>query len=162
MKSVCTLVAAALLVSVSGFSPLAAQSPAKPQLKKADDRLPLSKLPPAKLIPDLCVVRYRVSTNSPECQAFFDQGLGFYYSYVWTEAVRSFEMATKCDPDCAMAWWGLSKACEKWGKAQYAPPLKKAQELMPKASHREGLLIKARLQEKGILEGIKPEDRKKE
>jgi tetratricopeptide (TPR) repeat protein len=130
--------------------------------KKADERLPHSKLPPARLIPNLCVVKYRVSTTSPECQAYFDQGLGFYYSYVWAEAVRSFETATRCDPDCAMAWWGLSKACEKWGRAAYAPPLKKAQELMPRTSHRESLLIKARLQEKGILEGTAPENRKKE
>jgi tetratricopeptide (TPR) repeat protein len=149
--------------------PAPAQPPAKKKAaetkadakKKDDGKLPHTKLAPAQLIPDLCLVKYRVSTQSPQCQAFFDQGLGFYYSYVWTEAARSFETATKHDPDCAMAWWGLSKACEKWGKAQYGPPLKKAQELMPKASPREALLIKARLQEKGILEGIKPEDRKK-
>ena len=124
--------------------------------------LPHSKLPPAELIADLCLLKYRVSTTSPECQAFFDQGLGFYYSYTWAEAVRSFETATKYDPSCAMAWLGLSRACEKWGRAAYAPPLKKAQELMANASHREGLLIRARLQEKGILEGITPENRRKE
>ena len=130
--------------------------------KDDKDKLPHTKLPPAKLVPNLCVVKYRVSTSSPECQAYFDQGLGFFYSYVWAEAARSFETATKHDPDCAMAWWGLSKACEKWGRAQYAPPLKKAQELMARASHRESLLIKARLQEKGMLGETKPEDRKKE
>src|SRR5262245_43105141 len=53
-------------------------------------RLPLCGLAPAKLVPDLCLVRYRISTSSPECQAFFDQGLGYYYSYVWMEAARSF------------------------------------------------------------------------
>jgi tetratricopeptide (TPR) repeat protein len=148
-------------------APLAAQEPPakKPAEKppaKADDGMPHSKLAPAELIADLCVVKYRVSTSSPECQAFFDQGLGFYYSYTWAEAARSFETATKHDPGCAMAWWGLSKACEKWGRANYAPPLKKAQELLSGASHRESLLIRARLQEKGILDGIAPENRKKE
>ena len=130
--------------------------------KKDDGRLPHTKLMPAKLIPDLCVVKYRVSTASPECQAYFDQALGYYYSYVWMEAARSFETALKYDPNCALAWWGLSKACEKWGKAAYAPPLKKAQELLPYANEREQRLIKARLQEKGLVEGIKVEDRKKE
>jgi hypothetical protein len=138
----------------------------KPDVKtpaaKDDGKLPHTRLPPAKLIPDLCVVKYRVSTASPEAQAFFDQGLGFYYSYVWMEAARSFETAAKIDPNCALAWWGLSKACEKWGKAAYAPPLKKAQELMSFANEREMRLIKARLQEKGIIEGIKVEDRRKE
>ena len=113
----------------------------KPDPKKDAGRLPHTKLMPAKLIPDLCVVKYRVSTASPECQAFFDQGLGYYYSYVWMEAARSFE---------------------KWGKAAYAPPLKKAQELMPYANEREMRLIKARLQEKGLIETVKLEDRKKE
>src|SRR5205823_13070935 len=78
------------------------------------------------------------------------------------EAARNFETATKFDPNCAMAWWGLSKPCEKWGRAAYAPPLKKAQELMATANERERRLIQARLQEKGLIEGIKVEDRRKE
>jgi Tfp pilus assembly protein PilF len=137
----------------------------KQEAKKADtpsNQLPHCKLAPAELIPNLCIVKYRISTASPECQAFFDQGLAYYYSYTWAEAARAFETATKHDPNCAMAWWGLSRACEKWTHAAYAPPLKKAQELMPGASHREGLLIRARLQEKGILDGIAPENRRKE
>jgi tetratricopeptide (TPR) repeat protein len=138
----------------------------KPEPKQTEatgeGKLPHTKLMPSKLAPNLCLVKYRVSTASPECQAFFDQGLGYYYSYVWMEAARSFETATKHDPNCALAWWGLSKACEKWGRAAYAPPLKKAQELMPLANEREQRLIKARLQEKGLIEGIKVEDRRKE
>jgi tetratricopeptide (TPR) repeat protein len=138
----------------------------KPDVKTLDktdaSKLPHTKLAPAKLIPDLCVVKYRVSTASPEAQAFFDQGLGYYYSYVYMEAARSFETAAKIDPNCALAWWGMSKACEKWSKAAYAPPLKKAQELMTVANEREQRLIKARLQEKGLIEGIKVEDRRKE
>src|SRR5262245_14793457 len=91
--------------------PAAGQAP-----KPAGDKLPLSGLPPARVLPDLCGLKYRVSTASPECQALFDQGLGFYYSYVWMEAARSFETAARHDPDCAMAWWGLSRALEKWGR----------------------------------------------
>lgn len=125
-------------------------------------KLPMTKLAPAKLFPNLCLVKYPVTTRSPECQAFFDQALGYYYSYVWMEAARSFEMATKHDPDCALAWWGLSRAIEKWGKGQHTEALKKAQELLPKAGHREQLLITARLKEKGISPGITPENRKKE
>jgi Tfp pilus assembly protein PilF len=140
---------------------VAAQEAKKAEEKK-DNRLPHTKLTPARLIPNLCVVKYRVSTSSPECQEYFDQGLGYYYSYVWMEAARSFETALKHDPDCALAWWGLSKACEKWGKAAYGPPLKKAQDLMPQANQREQLLIKARLIEKGQLGDVKPEDRRKE
>lgn len=130
--------------------------------KKDDGRLPHTKLMPAKYVPDLCIVRYRVSTSSSACQDYFDQGLAYYYSYMWIEAARSFETALKHDPNCALAWWGLSKACDKWGKASYQPPLKKAQELMNTANEREARLIKARLQEKGLIETIKQEDRRKE
>src|SRR5262245_61647881 len=118
--------------------------------KKEEEKLPNTGLAPARIFPNLCLYRYRVSTDSPECQAYIDQGLGFYYSYVWMEAARSFETATKIDPNCAMAWWGLSRACEKWGRGDQLAALRKAKELMPRADQREQKLILARLQEKGL------------
>src|ERR1051325_4557556 len=39
--------------------------------KKDDNRLPHTKLTPARIVPDLCVVKYRVSTASTGCQAHF-------------------------------------------------------------------------------------------
>ncbi len=123
--------------------------------------LPMTKLGPAKLMPNLCLLRYRVGTTSPECQAFFDQGLGLFYSYAWMESARCFETASQYDPSCAMAWWGLSRAIERWGRGQHTAALKKAQELLPRVSHRENFLIKARLQEKGMWPGIGPDARRK-
>jgi tetratricopeptide (TPR) repeat protein len=127
---------------------------------KSADTLPLSGLAPAKVLPNLCVLHYRISTTSPECQALFDQGLGFYYSYVWMEAARSFETAARRDPDCAIAWWGLSRALEKWSKSNHNKALEKAQALLPKAGDRERLLITARLQEKGMWPGTPPAKRR--
>ncbi len=116
--------------------------------------LPLSNLPPAKLIPNLCVLRYRVSTTSPECQALVDQGLGYFYSYVWMEAARSFETATRRDPDCALAWWCLSRALEHYGRRdQSTEALLKADARKAGASHREQQLILASMQEKGQSPG---------
>src|SRR5947208_15639755 len=129
---------AAVLVAALALSPAA-----------ADEQLPLSKLSPAKVRPDQCVLTYRVATRSPECQAHFDQGLGYFYSYVWMEAARSFETAAKCDPDCAMAWWGLSRAIQEW-RGDGTEPLKKAQSSLSKCSDRERRLITACLQEKGL------------
>ena len=77
-----------LLLVLAGTAPAAAPLPS---------RLPLCGLAPSKIIPNLCVLKYPVSTASPECQAFCDQGLGYYYSYVWMEAARSFETATLHD-----------------------------------------------------------------
>jgi tetratricopeptide (TPR) repeat protein len=124
-------------------------SPAKP-----DDKLPFTGLAPAKIAPDLCLLRYRISTHSPECQTYFDQGLGYFYSYVWMEAARSFETATRHDPDCAMAWWALSRALERWGRGDATKALLRANELKDKASHREQQLILARMQEKGQIPGV--------
>jgi hypothetical protein len=137
--------------------------------------MPLTGLAPSKLVPDLCVYHYPVSTRSPECQAFCDQGFGYYYSYVWMEAARCFETALSHDPECASAWLGLHRSLEKWGMGTAAPKatpllaavgavaqaklpdrfgkpprdyaLETARGLMPKANHREQLLIRARLQE---------------
>jgi tetratricopeptide (TPR) repeat protein len=128
--------------------------------KAAGDKLPMTGLAPAKVLPNLCAYHYRVSTASPECQALVDQALGFFYSYVWMEAARSFETATQRDPDCAMAWWGLSRALERWGKGDQIAALRKAKELLPKADRREQLLITSRLQDKGLIEGVTPETRR--
>ncbi len=51
-----------------------------------------------------------VTTSSPEAQGYFDQGLSFLYAFNYDEAIRSFQKATELDPDCAMAWWGISIA----------------------------------------------------
>src|SRR5262245_64296402 len=144
---------ALLVLSFAALPALCAESPAaKPKLPA---KLPMTGLAPSKLVPDLCLVRYRVSTQSPECQAFFDQGLGYFYSYVWMEAARSFETAMRHDPECALAWWGLSRALERWGKNdQSTKALLKADELKEKASHREQQLILARMQEKGQIAGV--------
>jgi tetratricopeptide (TPR) repeat protein len=117
--------------------------------------LPILNLPPAKLIPNLCVLHYRVSTSSPECQALVDQGLGYFYSYVWMEAARSFETATQRDPDCALAWWCLSRALQQYGKHEAATKaLLRADSLKTNASYREQQLVLASMQEKGQAPGV--------
>lgn len=51
-----------------------------------------------------------VSTSSPEAQAWFDRGLAWAYGFNHEEAVYCFEQAIGCDPQCAMAYWGLGYA----------------------------------------------------
>jgi tetratricopeptide (TPR) repeat protein len=145
-----TLAGSSLALAVSAAAALAV---AQDNAPGPDAKLPMCGLAPAKIHPGLCIVKYRISTNSPECQALFDQGLGFFYSYVWMEACRSFETACQRDPDCALAWWGLSRAMERYNKSGTAA-LQKAQALSPKASHREQLLIQAKLQEKGLVPNV--------
>jgi tetratricopeptide (TPR) repeat protein len=133
-----------------GARSAAGKAPAAP----AGGTMPFTKLAPAKVFPNLCLLKYRISTTSPECQTFFDQGLGFFYSYVWMEAARSFETALRHDPECPLAWWGLSRALERWGRGDHSKALLKAHALRERASHREQQLILGSMQEKGQLPGV--------
>ena len=133
----------------------AAQADTPPSPTKLPDKLPLCGLTPSKLIPNLCVYQYRVSTSSKECQQYVDQGFGYFYSYVWMEAARSFETATYHDPNCALAHWCLSRALDQmWRTTQATTALKKANELLAHASYSEQQLITARMQEKGLLPNV--------
>jgi tetratricopeptide (TPR) repeat protein len=178
----------ALLAAV-GAAPASDVAP-QPRLKvPVAKKMPLTGLTPAKPMFDACVYRYGVGTSSRECQAFVDQALGMYYSYVWIEAARAAETAVTIDPDCAYAWLVLNRSLEKWGRGGAAPKtnglagllgapglaslserftkspadyaLGMARKLMPKASQREQLHIQARLQEKGMWPGTGPDERRK-
>lgn len=143
------------------FSLVAAQQPSPPPAKLASN-LPITKLAPGKIVPNLCLLHYRVSTNSPQCQAFVDQGLGYFYSYVWMEAARAFETATTHDPDCALAWWQLSRALEKWGRNNEATEaLLEADKRKAHASWREQQLILSRMQEKGQAPNVGDQEARK-
>lgn len=69
---------------------------------------PLSQ--PAKHYPGVSTCARAITTDSPEAQAWFDQGLTLLYGFNHDEATRSFHAATVADPDCTMAWWGVSIA----------------------------------------------------
>lgn len=93
-----------------------------------------------------------IATSSPEAQRYFDQGLCFLYAFNHDEAIRSFQAATGLDPDCAMAWWGISVANGPHINNPVLPPernklaleaLAKAQLLVSKSSEVEQSLIAA-------------------
>lgn len=52
----------------------------------------------------------QVTTDSPEAQRYFDQGLAFLQGFNHGAAIRSFEQAAEFDPECAMAHWGIALA----------------------------------------------------
>ncbi len=47
-----------------------------------------------------------VTTDSPDSQAFFDQGMRLTYGFNHSEALRAFKEAARLDPANAMAYWG--------------------------------------------------------
>ncbi|MFO0956045.1 MAG: hypothetical protein U0800_01115 [Isosphaeraceae bacterium] len=50
----------------------------------------------------------KVGAGSADAQRAFDQGLAFLFAFNHEEARRSFELAARLDPTCAMAWWGAA------------------------------------------------------
>lgn len=56
------------------------------------------------------VAHEKVTTSSPEAQAFYDQGFAYLNSFEWIEAARSFHQALRLDSHLAMAHLGLSDA----------------------------------------------------
>jgi tetratricopeptide (TPR) repeat protein len=51
-----------------------------------------------------------ISTDVPEAQQYFDQGLRLTYAFNHDEAIRAFEEGARLDPGCAMCWWGVAYA----------------------------------------------------
>ena len=49
---------------------------------------------------------YKITTEDPQAQAYFDQGLRLTYGFNHDEARRAFREAQHRDPDCAMCYWG--------------------------------------------------------
>ncbi|HEY1065817.1 MAG TPA: redoxin domain-containing protein, partial [Pirellulales bacterium] len=55
-------------------------------------------------------VHFPVTTKNAEAQKFFEQGVGQLHGFWYFEAERSFRQALALDPDCVMAYWGMTMA----------------------------------------------------
>jgi hypothetical protein len=94
----------------------------------------------------------KITTDSPEAQKYFDQGLNFLFGFNHAAAIRAFRAAETADPDCAMAHWGVALACGPHINFPLLPPpmaelawkeLALAQEHAAQASAVEQALIEA-------------------
>ena len=59
---------------------------------------------------DLGKYQRAISTQSKEAQTWFDRGLVWSYGFNHEEAAACFERASKAEPNCIMALWGLAYA----------------------------------------------------
>ena len=83
----------------------------KCQLKQAFDFSEKDPSDPiAPLFENLGEHHFRITTNHPQAQVYFDQGVRLLYAFNHPEAHRSFREAARLDPDCAMAYWGQAMA----------------------------------------------------
>ncbi|HEY7515705.1 MAG TPA: hypothetical protein VIC87_14560, partial [Vicinamibacteria bacterium] len=101
------------------------------------------------------VAHEKVTTASPEAQAFYDQGIAYLHSYVWIEAARSFHAALRKDPGLAMAWIGLSRVFTGLDDAAAArAALEKARALSGPVSAREKRRIALRATHLDALDAL--------
>src|SRR5581483_8596359 len=72
----------------------------------------LSTIPQSTLsyMPPMNQIYHPVSTPNAEAQACFNKGLTYVFAYNHDLAYRSFGMACRCDPNLAMAYWGMALA----------------------------------------------------
>ncbi len=87
-------------------------------------------------------VKFPISSKKPDAQTFFTQGVGQLHGFWYYEAERSFRQVAAIDPDCAMAYWGMSMANVNNEKRARAF-IKKATPLKAKATPREQKWITA-------------------
>jgi hypothetical protein len=63
-----------------------------------------------------------ITTNSPDAEKYFNQGLNFLFGFNHGAAMRAFQAAAAIDPDCAMAHWGVALACGPHINFPLVPP----------------------------------------
>jgi tetratricopeptide (TPR) repeat protein len=81
------------------FAVLAEATTARTAAESLDETVP-------PLWDNLGTITMPVSTANALAQRYFDQGLRLAYGFNHAEARRSFRMAQRLDPDCAMCYWG--------------------------------------------------------
>ena len=92
-----------------------------------------------------------ITTNNPQAQAYFNQGMRIANDFNHVEAIRSFRWAQQLDPHCAMCYWGealaLGPNINAPMDAEAAPlaytAIRKASSLMAAVTEKEQVLIKA-------------------
>ncbi len=107
-------------------------------------------------IPQTGDVHFPVTTTWDEGQAFFDQGIGQLHGFWYYEAERTFRQIAAKDPECAMAFWGMSMANQENAK-RAKDFIDDAMALRDGVTPREKLWIEARAK----FLGDDPKDKKK-
>ena len=108
----------------------------------------------AVLVPGSGTYSRKISTQNPEAQAFFDQGLRLAWGFYFPESIASFQEAARIDPDQPMHFWGMAYAMGPNPNSRYArmpddpkgeglKAIKKALDRIDHATPLEAKLIRA-------------------
>jgi len=78
-------------------------------------------------------VHFPVSSRDPLVQKFIEQGIGQLHGFWFVEAERSFRQAARLDPNCGIAYWGMSVANQELN------PVRSRQFAIYAGKHKTGL-----------------------
>ena len=67
----------------------------------------------AVLVPGSGSYSRKISTQNPQAQTFFDQGLRFAWGFYFPESIASYQEASRLDPDHPMPFWGMAHAWDQ-------------------------------------------------
>lgn len=67
----------------------------------------------ARLIPGTGKIHFPVTSKDPRVQKYIEQGIGQLHGFSYYEAERSFRQAAAFDPNCGIAYWGMSLANDR-------------------------------------------------
>ncbi|MFM8262614.1 MAG: CDC27 family protein, partial [Pirellula sp.] len=104
-------------------------------------------------------VHWKISTESPMAQRFFDQGISQLHGFWYFEAERSFRQAASIEPDRAIFYWGMARANTE-NPERSAGFIEQAMKRIDKSSPLERRLIEA--WSRRVKDWPKPPEEKKE
>jgi tetratricopeptide (TPR) repeat protein len=99
------------LLTLTGCSRQEAAPEAKePAIDETSARNELASRAGAPLFDGMGSHHHPITTNDPDAQRYFDQGMIIDFAFNHAESARSFRAAQTLDPECAMCYWGEALA----------------------------------------------------
>jgi Flp pilus assembly protein TadD len=108
-----------------------------------------TEMPPPPLMTGIGTSSLIITTQSPEAQKYFSQGVELLHCFWEFEAYRAFKEAARLDPNAAMAYWGIVQtvAGSKYMEDLKRSALEKIEALMDRASEHEQFYLRAVLKQ---------------
>jgi tetratricopeptide (TPR) repeat protein len=105
----------------------------------------MTPMPPPKLMQSIGTSSLKITTKSPEAQAYFSQGLALTHCFWDFEAYRAFKEAARLDPDAPMALWGIVESIKEYPamEEETKAAREKIRKLLDRASEHEKYYLRA-------------------
>ncbi len=117
----------------------------------------MTPMPAPRLMEGIGTTSLRMTTKNAKAQAYFAQGVELLHCFWDFEAYRAFKEAAHIDPGAAMAYWGIAQSINDYPamRDERDAALKKAKDLMGRASDREQYYVRA--QQKRLMQNNEDE-----